>query len=99
MTMAYNFLCKATSEPNWSEINRLLGSCDRLEAFPMIESSDAEYGLAISIPMKQIGAIAYEQFVRVQKVLRTTYGFTIYDMYYGKEVDEKHLVILKEEIT
>ncbi len=97
--MAYNFLCKTAIQPDFKKLNKLLKRCDRLEAFPMMESSDGNFGLAISIPMKNIGINAYNQFVYVQKELTKNFGFKIYDLYYGKEVDQNHIKIVKKEIT
>ncbi len=97
--MAYNFLCETTIEPNWEKLNKLLKKCNQLESFPILESSDKKFGLAISIPMKKIGASAYKQFVHIQKVLTKKFGFKVYDMYYGKEVDKEHIKIIKGEIT
>lgn len=97
--MAYNFLCETTIKPNWEKINKLLKKCNQLESFPFLESSDKNFGLAISIPMKNVGISAYKQFVHIQKVLTKKFGFIVYDMYYGKEVDKKHIKVIKGEIT
>lgn len=67
--------------------------------FPFPESSDNNLGQAISIPMKNVGASAYKQVVHIQKVLTKKFGFKVYDVYYGKEVDKEHIKILKGEIT
>ncbi len=97
--MAYNFLCEAATEPNWQKLNNLLKKCNQLESFPIIETSEDKFGLAISIPMRNTGITAYKQFVYAQKVLTKKFGFRIYDMYYGKEVDKVHIKIIKREIT
>ncbi len=97
--MAYNFLCETAAEPNWEKLNKLLSKCNQLESFPILESSNEKFGLAISIPMRNTGITAYKQFVYVQKVLTKKFGFKIYDMYYGKEVDKEHIKVIKEEIT
>lgn len=97
--MAYNFLCETAKEPNWEKLNKLLMKYDKLEAFPIFESEDIKFGLAISIPMKNIGESAYKQFISAQKVLSKKFDFRVYDMYYGKEVDKNHRKIIKSEIT
>lgn len=97
--MAYNFLCETAKEPNWEKLNKLLMKYDKLEAFPIFESEDNKFGLAISIPMKNIGERAYKQFVSAQKVLSKKFDFRVYDMYYGKEADKNHRKIIKNEIT
>lgn len=97
--MAYNFVCETTVEPNWQKLNKLLMKYDRLESFPMLQSEKDSFGVAISIPMKNVGAKAYKQFVSVQKRIIKKFNFKIYDMYYGKEVDKEHIKIIKREIT
>lgn len=96
--MAYNFLCETSNQPNWQKLNNLLKKCGSLESFPIIETSEDKFGLAISIPMRNVGRTAYRQFVYVQKVLTKKFGFKIYDMYYGKEVDKEHIKVIKGEI-
>ncbi len=97
--MAYNFLCETTTEPNWEKLNKLLKKYDRLEAFPFLEASDETFGFAVSIPMKNIGERAYKQFVHAHKLLTKKFKFTVYDMYYGKEVDKDHIKVVRREIT
>lgn len=97
--MAYNFMCEAAVEPNWGKLHRLLRKYDKLEFFPMLDSGDHHFGLAISVPMKNVGVKAYKQFVSVRKWLSKNFHFKIYDMYYGKEVDKEHIKIIKREMT
>lgn len=97
--MAYNFMCETAKEPNWKKLNKLLIKYDKLETFPIFELESNKFGLAISIPMKNIGESAYKQFVSAQKLLSKKFNFRVFDMYYGKEVDKKHRKIIKSEIT
>jgi len=97
--MAYNFLCETTTEPNWEKLNKLIKKCNQLESFPILESLDGKFGLAISLPMKNAGTSAYKQFVYIQKLLTKNFKFTVYDMYFGKEVDKEHIKVIKREIT
>ena len=57
--MAYNFMCETAKEPNWKKLNKLLIKYDKLETFPIFELEGNKFGLAISIPMKNIGESAY----------------------------------------
>ena len=97
--MAYNFLCESAKEPDWKKLNRCLRKYRELESFPFLLSDGGRFGLAVSIPMKHVGPRAYKQVVRVHKVLTKTFGFRVYDLYYGKEVDKDHLKQLRQEIT
>ena len=67
--MAYNFLCETTTEPNWGKLNKLLKKYNQLESFPILEATDEKFGLAISVPMKNVGESAYKQFIHINKLL------------------------------
>ena len=97
--MAYNFLCETTTEPNWGKLNKLLKKYNQLESFPILEATDKKFGLAISVPMKNVGESAYKQFIHINKLLTKKFKFTVYDMYYGKEVDKEHIKVIRKEIT
>ncbi len=97
--MAYNFLCETTTEPHWKKLNIVLRKYDRLEVFPLLEASEGKYALAVSIPMKNVGDSAYRQFVKVYRILTKRFQFTVYDLYYGTEVDRKQIEVIRREIS
>ena len=98
--MAYNFFGECSSKICWEELNECVRPFRLIEYVPMpgmgTSGGDA---IGLSIPEKNTGAAVYQEFLQVTELLRNTFHFTLYVLYYGTIVDSCTLEQIKADIT
>ena len=98
--MAYNLFGESSSKINWKELNESVQPFRLIEYVPMpgmgLDGGDA---IGLSIPAKNTGVAAYQEFLQVTELLRNTFHFTLYVLYYGTIVDSCMLEQIKADIT
>ena len=70
---------------------------NQLESFPILEASDEKFGLAISIPMKNVGKSAYKQFKYVNKLLTKKFEFTVFFIVFKFLEDDKCFLVIERK--
>ncbi len=98
--MAYNFWGESSAKISWEKLNQCVQPFRLLEYVPMpgmgLDGGDA---IGSSIPMKNTGPSAYQEFIQVAALLQKKFGCTLYIMYYGTVVDDRSLEQIKADIT
>lgn len=98
--MAYNIFGETDKQIDWEELHQKLTPKEFIEYVPMpgqgINGGDA---IGISIPTKNFGDKAWEEFKSAIFILAVQYQFKLYDMYYGAEIESGLLNKIKEILT
>ncbi|MCL6560079.1 MAG: hypothetical protein K6U74_15075, partial [Firmicutes bacterium] len=83
--MAYNILAESNQKVNWASLHADVYSDNILIEFLPLPGQGLSGGDAIglSVPSKNCGKEAWQQLVRIMRVLKDRYKMDLYDLYSG----------------
>jgi len=98
--MAYNIFVETDKQVDWEELHQKVMPKILVEYIPMPQNGkNGGDALGISIPSKNVGVKAWEELKNTIDILKTDYGFDLYDMFYGAKIDSELLGKVKQNLT